>query len=195
MLFSLTGASGAGKSTVLRHLESVSWPEPVRCVEFDSVGVPEGADASWRHGAIEHWVRQAIAAQDMGEHMLLCGQVPPGELVAAPSSDRLSGITICMLLCSPKERTTRLLGRGEDPTSIVHHNRFGDWLHAHTLDPTHMPEIIRVESDVPMVWERWAGMERDDPAWAAEIIDTDHKTSTDVAESVEAWVWRTLTSA
>lgn len=193
MLISLTGASGAGKSTVLRHLEGVSWSEAVRCVEFDSVGVPDGADTSWRHGTIEHWVQQAIAAEDRGEYLLLCGQVPPGELRAAPSAGRLSGIAICMLHCSPEERTERLLARGEDPASIVHHNRFGEWFHAHALDPTHMPEVIRVESDVPMAWERWAGWEHNDPRWAAEIIDTDQRTPTDVAESVEAWVRSVIT--
>ncbi|WP_165808042.1 hypothetical protein [Microbacterium sp. TPD7012] len=40
MLFSLTGASGAGKSTVLAHLAKATWSEPIRCVEFDSIGVP-----------------------------------------------------------------------------------------------------------------------------------------------------------
>lgn len=193
MLFSLTGASGAGKSTVLRHLQQVSWPEPVRCVEFDSIGVPDGADTSWRHGAIESWVERAIVAEEAGEHLLLCGQVPPGELFAAPSSDRLNGVAICMLHCSPEERTERLLSRGEDAPSIVHHNRFGEWFHAHTLDPTHMPEVIRVESDVPMVWERWSNWERGDHRWTAEIIDTDHAETQEVSDLVEAWVRRTLT--
>ena len=192
MLFSLTGASGAGKSTVLAHLDGVSWPEPVRCVEFDSIGVPDGADTAWRHGAVEHWVQQALLAEDDGEHMLLCGQVPMGELLAAPSAERLGGIAVCMLHCSPEIRTERLLARGEDPASIVHHNRFGEWFHAHTRDPRHAPEVIRVESAVPMRWERWGEWERGDPRWAAEIIDTDELSPAAVAGAVEEWVRGTL---
>lgn len=187
MLLVVTGASGAGKSTALRHLEQVSWPQPVRCVDFDSVGVPARPDTSWRHRVTEHWVQQAIAAQNAGEHMLLCGQVPPGELLAVPSADQLSGLAVCALHCSPEVRTRRLLARGEDPSSIVHHNRFGEWFRAHCLDPTHMPEVIRVQSDVPMAWERWAGWRQGDPRWDATIIDTDHRSPTDVAEAAEAW--------
>lgn len=192
MLFSLTGASGAGKSTVLAQLDGVSWPEPVRCVEFDSIGVPEGADTAWRHGAVEHWVQQALHAEATGEHMLLCGQVPMGELLAAPSADRLEGIAVCMLHCSPEVRTERLLARGEDPATIVHHNRFGEWFRGHTLDPNHSPEVIRVESAVPMAWDRWADWEQGDPRWAAEIVDTDALAPAEVARAVEAWVRRAL---
>lgn len=93
MLFSLTGASGAGKSTALAHLQDVDWGVPVRCVEFDSIGVPGDADTAWRHGAVEHWVRQALAAEADGAHMLLCGQVPMGEFLAAPSADRLTQLS------------------------------------------------------------------------------------------------------
>lgn len=192
MLFSLTGASGAGKSTVLAHLATVDWGVPMRCVEFDSIGVPDGADTAWRHGAVEHWVREALAAQAEGAHMMLCGQVPIGELLAAPSADHLDGIAVCMLHCSPEVRTDRLVNRGEHLDAIVHHNRFGEWFRAHTLDPRHAPEVIRVESPARMRWERWADLEAGDPRWAAEIIDTDALTPREVAASVESWMRRHL---
>lgn len=192
MLFSLTGASGAGKSTVLAHLTGVSWPEPVRCVEFDSIGVPHDADTAWRHGAVEHWVQQALDAEAAGEHMLLCGQVPMGELLAAPSTSLLEGIAVCLLHCSPRTRTGRLLSRGEDPATIVHHNRFGEWLRAHTLDPTHAPDVIRVSSAVPMAWDRWENWERGDARWVTEIIESDDLEPPVVADAVEEWVRQTL---
>lgn len=188
MLFSLTGASGAGKSTVLTHLETVDWPALVRCVEFDSIGVPDGADTAWRHGAVEHWGRQALIAQDAGEHMLLCGQVPMGELLAAPSADLLDGIAVCLLHCSPEVRSERLLRRGEHPEAIIHHNRFGQWLRAHTLDPQHAPEVIRVLGETSMRWSRWADLKAGAPQWSAEIIDTDPMTPQEVAIAVEAWM-------
>ncbi|MET0762013.1 MAG: hypothetical protein ABWZ63_06735, partial [Thermoleophilaceae bacterium] len=58
----------------------------VSCVEFDSVGVPPGADTAWRHGVVERWVRRAVEEQREGRHFVLCGQVPFGELLAAPSA-------------------------------------------------------------------------------------------------------------
>jgi hypothetical protein len=192
MLFSLTGASGAGKSSVLAYLSEVDWGADVECVEFDSIGVPAGADTAWRHAAVERWVQRALAVQERGGHLVLCGQVPMGELLAAPSADRLDGIAVCVLHCSPEVRRSRLLGRGEDPGAIVHHNRFGEWFLAHTLDPTHAPEVIRVPSDVPMQWSRWADLSPGDPRWRAEVIDTDALTSAQVAELVEHWVRREL---
>ncbi|MBO0981646.1 hypothetical protein [Microbacterium sp. SD291] len=192
MLFSLTGASGAGKSTVLGHLQDVDWGVPIRTVEFDSIGVPDDADTAWRHGAIEHWVQQAIEAESDGAHLLLCGQVPMGELLAAPSADRLDGIAVCMLHCSPGVREHRLLDRGEDPAAIVHHNRFGEWFRAHTLDPAHAPEVIRVPSTVAMQWSRWDGIEAGDPRWRAAIVDTDSLYPDEVARIVEQWLRREL---
>ena len=192
MLFSLTGASGAGKSATLAHLRNVDWGSDIECVEFDSIGVPAGADTAWRHEAIEAWIQRALQTEADGGHMLLCGQVPMGELMAAPSADRLEDIAVCLLHCSPGVRRERLLSRGEDPTAIVHHIRFGEWFHAHTLDPTHAPEVIRVPSSVPMQWSRWADRAPGDAGWHAEIIENDLLTPAQTARLVEGWVRREL---
>jgi broad-specificity NMP kinase len=188
MLLSLTGASGAGKSTVLAHLAGVDWGTPVTCVEFDSIGVPDDADTAWRHEATEYWVQEAIRAEQNGSHLLLCGQVPMGELLAAPSSVSLDGIAVCLLHCSPKARRARLARRGWDPEIIVHHNNFGEWMLHHTIDPTHAPDVIRVPSRTAMQWSRWQDYAAGDSRWQAEIIDTDALTEERTAELVETWV-------
>ncbi|MFK4835817.1 hypothetical protein ACI3KY_08820 [Microbacterium sp. ZW T2_14] len=192
MLLSLTGASGAGKSTALDAVKAVDWPSRLDCVEFDSIGVPADADTAWRHAAIEHWVQRAVAGQRAGHHLLLCGQVPMGELLAAPSADQLDGIAVCVLHCSPEVRRARLRARGEPEHTLVHHVRFGEWFHRHTLDPTHSPEVIRTESSTAMQWERWAAWTKGDPRWDARIIDTDPLTAEEVAREVETWARRVL---
>lgn len=187
MLLCLTGASGAGKSTVLKYLQDVDWGQAVTCVEFDSIGVPDGADTAWRHSAIEQWVQRALDAQARGEHLFLFGQVPMGELLAAPSAERLEDIAVCMLHCSGEVRSARLRARGGPEESLIHHVRFGDWFLAHTLDPTHAPEVIRVPSATPMRWDRWQGWSPGDSRWTAHVIDTDALVPHDVARQVETW--------
>ncbi|MDR2998755.1 MAG: AAA family ATPase [Microbacterium sp.] len=192
MLLSVTGASGTGKSTALDALRRVDFGRRVTCVEFDSIGVPEGADASWRHGAVEHWVRFAIDAQARGEHVVLFGQIPPGELLAAPSAERLDGLAICVLHCSPDEQKERLLHRGEPADSIVHHLQFGEWFRRHAADPTYVPEIIRVDSAVPMEWSRWDQLSADDPGWPVSLIDVGPLSRAAIAEHIESWVRESL---
>lgn len=192
MLLSLTGASGARKSTVLARLRGIDWGAPVECVEFDSIGVPSGADTAWRHAAIETWVQHAVLAQGDGRHLLLCGQVPFGELLAAPSTPLLNGVAACVLHCSPDVRVARLRLQGEPEDSFVHHVRFGEWFLRHSQDPAYAPDVIRVDDGVPMEWSRWEDWQSGDPRWDAHIVDTDGKSPDAVATDVEAWVRRKL---
>ncbi|UNK71083.1 AAA family ATPase [Microbacterium sp. H1-D42] len=191
MLLSVTGASGVGKSTALGALRKVDFGRPMICVEFDSIGVPEGADTAWRHDAIERWVQFALAAQDEGSDVMLFGQAPPGELLAAPSADQLDGIAICVLHASPTSQEARLLGRGEPADSLVHHLRFGTWFHEHARNPQHAPEVIRVETPTPMAWDRWMTLTPDDSDWVTRwpvtVIATDDLTAEQVAAEVEEW--------
>lgn len=199
MLLSVTGASGAGKSTALLALTRAFAREPLICVEFDSVGVPEeivhstGADGtSWRHQTIEHWVQRAVAEQRAGRDLVLCGQVPVGELLAVPSAELLDGIAACLLHCSPEVRRQRLIGRGEDLDMLEAHLSFGEWFYRHMTDPTHMPEVITVNGAIPMHWERWADWHAGDPRWLFEVIDTDTLTPEQTAERVLVWARETL---
>ena len=195
MLLMVTGASGAGKSAVLAELSGRDLGHVVECAEFDSIGVPEGADTAWRHSAVARWVDRAVDLQSSGAHLLLCGQVPLGELLAAPSAERLEGLEVCLLHCSPEVRRDRLRRRGEPEDSLIHHVRFGEWFLRHTLDPSHSPEVIRVASPTPMRWDRWEGWAPGDPRWQAHIVDTDPLTPTEVADQVATWARQALARA
>lgn len=186
MLLSVSGASGVGKSTVLAAVKDLG--EDITCVEFDSIGIPDGADTAWRHGAIERWVRFAIEEQSAGRHVLLVGQVPPGELLAVPSAHGLNGLAICILHASPEVQRARLIGRGEPADSLEHHLRFGAWFGAHARDPQHAPEVIRVDSSTSMVWKRWEHLRHGDSRWPVSIIDTDGLSPDEVVGRVESWV-------
>jgi energy-coupling factor transporter ATP-binding protein EcfA2 len=192
VLLLVTGGSGSGKSTILAALTGRFPAETVTCAEFDSIGVPAGADKAWRHGAVERWVQHAVGEQLQARHLILFGQVPVGELLAAPSADRLDGIAACLLHCSPAIRRERLIARGMREDELPDHLAFGQWFYGHVADPTYHPEVIKVRTRAPMRWDRWRDWTAGDPRWSFEVIDTDALASGQTAGRVAAWAEATL---
>ncbi|WP_020659246.1 hypothetical protein [Amycolatopsis benzoatilytica] len=90
MLLKLTGSSCSGKSTLAFAVADRL--QRVAVHDFDEVGVPERPDHHWRHRTTELWVRRALEYQDCGIDLLLTGQSPLGEVLAAPSAPLLDGI-------------------------------------------------------------------------------------------------------
>jgi hypothetical protein len=193
VLLLVTGASGAGKTASFDGVQRALERAAVVCADFDAVGVSPDADTVWRQRTVEHWVQRAAVEQRLGRHFVLFGQVPVGELLAAPSTASIDGVGACLLHCSAEVRRERLIGRGEDPNQLDAHVAFGDWLHEHTLDPTHKPDVIRVPGSVEMRWDRWESWSPGDPRWSFEVIDTDLLTTRQVGAQVKAWIVRSIT--
>jgi hypothetical protein len=143
----------------------------------------------WRHRMVERAVRRALDAQREGKHFLLCGDpVPPGEVWAAPSADRLDGLDVCLLDAAEKAHTARLLERGDDATFIRHHVAFADWMRRHVVDHRHRPEVIIQDGWPQMRWERWVGLAADQPPWSSFIIETSERSPREVAHLVAHWL-------
>ena len=97
MFFLVTGASGAGKSTV-RQTIAPALAGRVEAIELATLGVTPEWSLEWRHRVLEQVVQRALDAERNGRHFLLCGDpVPPGEVIAVPSGDRLGEIDVCLL--------------------------------------------------------------------------------------------------
>jgi hypothetical protein len=184
----VTGASGAGKSAV-RRVVAGSLEPLVACVELaDVVGIPAYADLAWRQRSTEQVVRRALELQADGRHLLLSGDpVVPGELLAAPSADHLEGVGVCLLDCRPDVQRERLRRRGEPPATIPHHLAFAEWIRGHVQDPAWRPEVITDAGWDEMRWERWSSLQRGDPRWSFDTIDTSELSVEQVAERVLDW--------
>jgi hypothetical protein len=141
--FVVTGASGAGKSTV-RRLIAPELGDSVQCVELgDVVDVPGVPTIAWRQWATEMVVRCALELQTDDRHLLLSGDpVAVGEVLAAPSADQLDGVAACLLDVDRAAQAVRLHSRGDDPGLLVHHVAFADWMRGHVRDASHMPEVL-----------------------------------------------------
>lgn len=181
MLLLLTGASGVGKSTC-RIAIAAALGDELDCVELrDVVAIPQAPDLEWRQRSVEAVVQRALS-QD--RDLLLAGDpVAPGELIAAPSADRLDGVAICLLDCDASSQIERLRRRGEPEELLARHVAFADWMREHARDPGHMPEVVTDNGWDAMRWERWA-----DADWAFDVIDTSRRTPEDVAAAALAWV-------
>jgi energy-coupling factor transporter ATP-binding protein EcfA2 len=187
MFLLVTGASGAGKSTVRRAIAPVLG-ERIEAVELATLGITPEWSLSWRHRVLEQVVQRAIEADRDGRHFLLCGDpVPPGEVIATPSGDRLSAMHVCLLDVAPEAQRARLLSRGDDPELLPRHVAFAEWMRHHVRDPGHRPEVITGGGWEEMRWDRWVGAGGPRP-WTTHEIDTTTLAPADVAAQVLAWI-------
>ena len=193
MFLLVTGASGAGKSTVRRLIADDLSPAVV-CVELRDVAmVPAFPTMAWRQRATEAAVQRALELQREGRHLLLSGDpVAAGEVVAAPSADGLDGIAVCLLDVSRELQAVRLGERGDDPALLGDHHAFAGWMRAQAHDPRHMPHVLTANGWDAMRWERWVDLEAADGDWGVHVVVTSRLSREQVAAEVLRWCHRAL---
>ena len=192
MFFLLFGSSGSGKTLVVDALRGRV--DGLAIHDFDEVGVPPGADLAWRHRANEQWVRRALDYQAESTDLLLAGQTPLGELLAAPSALRLEAISACLLDCDDATRMVRLRTRGSEWLSqtggtLRDHVNWAGWMRGHAADPTSRVEVIRCDAGwKEMRWSRWSGWRAGDPRWRVRVIDTSASPVEKVTDEFVEWI-------
>lgn len=189
MLLKLTGSSGAGKSTLAFAVADRLADVAVH--EFDEVGVPDPPiPPHWRNEMTEHWVRRALEYQERGVDLLLSGNSPLGEILAAPSAPLLDGIAVCLIDVADDERRVRLAARDGgrwDEKALDAFCGWATWHRGHARDPRHRPEVIMNGSWPEMAWNRWSTWASDDPRWQSPLIDTTGRDLAECAAAVEQW--------
>jgi len=190
VFFLITGASGAGKSSVRAAIAPQLSPV-VECVELkDVVAVPAVPTLAWRQRSTEAVVQRALALQESGRHLLLSGDpVAAGELVGAPSAVALDGIAVCLLDVSAQVQARRLELRGDDPSLLARDQAFAEWLRRHAEDPVHMRQVLSTDGWAEMRWERLTNLTS---SWRMHHIDTTLMTREAVSEAVLDWCRRVL---
>jgi energy-coupling factor transporter ATP-binding protein EcfA2 len=118
----VTGASGVGKTTLVRALEGRRL-EGVRCYYFDSIGVPStqamtaefGSPGGWQEAMTRQWIARLAANEDQARVAVLDGQVRPTVVRAAFTHFGLTGGRIVLVDCSHDVRETRLRRDRQQP--------------------------------------------------------------------------------
>ncbi|SEE20133.1 hypothetical protein [Ruania alba] len=189
MLLTLTGSSCSGKSTLAFGVADRL--RQVAVHDFDEVGVPEHPDHHWRHRMTEWWVCRALEYQDRGIDLLLAGQSPLGEILAAPSAPLLDGIAVSLVDVGDESRRDRLTKR--DPgqwnaSAIDAFSGWAAWHRRHAMDPRYQPDVIIDGSWPRMAWHRWTGWSAEDPRWCTHLLDTTDRPVAQSVQHVEFWV-------
>jgi hypothetical protein len=191
VLFLLFGSSAAGKTAALNGVREHMPNLAVH--DFDEIGVPPDADTAWRQRANEIWLRRALDLQADGHDLLLAGQVPLGEVLAAPSASQLDAISACLLDCDDETRVGRIRARGSDwldrvPGDLQDHLNWAEWMRHHAGNPTWRQYVIRQAGAEEMRWERWARWHEGDSRWQVRVIDTSGLLVDRVVDELTSWI-------
>ncbi|MCX4666441.1 AAA family ATPase [Streptomyces sp. NBC_01381] len=191
MLLMLTGSSCSGKSTLAfaaaKHLQYLA------VHDTDESGVPDNPPPHWRNLNTEEWIRRALDYQQQGIDLLLTGQAPLGEILAAPSAPSLNGIAVCLVEVAEAERRKRLATRDQGRWSEAQTEAFINWAawhRAHALDPHHRPDVITSKGAPETAWQRWTSWAADDPRWDTYVLDTTERTEEECVEELAQWITR-----
>jgi hypothetical protein len=185
VLLLVTGASGAGKSTVRESVEP-ELSSVVECVELLHLSArPQAVTRAWRQQTADLAVRRAVELQASGRHLLLSGDpVPAVEVAAAPSAVELEAFAVCLLDVGPDAQAERLTVRGDPPELLPHHQAFAAWMRKQAADPLYMTHVVSDGGWEEMHWERLEGMAAD---WRMHMIDTTSMSRGEVAVAVLDW--------
>jgi energy-coupling factor transporter ATP-binding protein EcfA2 len=118
----LTGASGAGKTTLVAALRALGLPG-VGCYFFDSVGVPSpeemtrlyGGGEQWQSAVTEQWIERLMRNDDGVRVAVLDGQVRPSMVKEHLERLGVRSWRIVLADCGHAERNARLHGPRDQP--------------------------------------------------------------------------------
>ena len=181
VLLYLTGSSCSGKTTLALNVATRLTRIAVH--DVDEPGAPHAAPT-------EYWVCRALYYQERGIDMLLVGQAPLGEVLAAPSATSLDGIAMCLIDVADEVRRDRLAQRDPgkwDLPAIDDFVEWARWHRGHARNPRYRPEVL-LDGALGAAWERWTGWRADDPRWSTQVLDTTGQAVEYSAGHVEAWI-------
>lgn len=112
----LTGASGAGKTTLINAFNHSLYDQSITCLHFDSIGVPSveemikvyGSPSEWQKAMTYHWVQKIIHDYQDKSLVIIEGQVNLDYIVNAFAGFNSQQYKIILVHCNNATRHQRL---------------------------------------------------------------------------------------
>lgn len=122
-LIVLTGASGAGKTTLAAGIQEMDL-QNLKVLFFDSIGIPSAAEldafgtghqpgGAWQRQATMDWMDRIAAMLRAGESVLFEGQMRIAFIQEAIAASRIANARILLIDCADDCRISRLTDRGQ----------------------------------------------------------------------------------
>lgn len=157
----VTGASGAGKTTLVRGLEARKLPG-VGCYYFDSIGVPStevmdrefGGPEGWQKARTHEWIARLAGGSEAVA--VLDGQTRPNVVISAMAQARIGRGGILLVECAVEERHRRLSGpRGQPELATLQMATWAAYLRGQA-DALALPIIDTTDLTIPAAIEELA---------------------------------------
>ncbi|MDF2921951.1 MAG: nucleoside kinase [Paenibacillaceae bacterium] len=122
-LFIVTGASGAGKTTVIKELRRILPDLDV----FDVDATHKFIGDDW-HKIQNIWLRVARNIAQCGRITIICGTMMPWDIEKCEDYSFFSNVYYLNLHCDDETREMRLRARKWSDEMILEHKNFAKWL-------------------------------------------------------------------
>jgi len=166
----VTGASGAGKTTLVRALEARNLPG-IQCHYFDSAGVPPpevmtaefGSPENWQAATTHRWIAELAKQGGPDGVAVLEGQVRPSVVRAAFARYGVARGGVVLIDCSQEIRDARLRDERRQPglaspqmaAWAAYLRGQADALDLPVLDTTHL-SVADALQDLIVLVQAWA---------------------------------------
>lgn len=116
-IYFISGVSGVGKTSTLKHLKKILPSDRYDIRDFDERGVPDGGGPKWHDNETRYWLDVAAANAKSNKSTVISGFINPEQFKKIYNPENDIYAQVVLLDVSPDILRKRLYGRHVTPES------------------------------------------------------------------------------